>query len=95
MSLSDFIFEAEAKRDNRSCKVENFLPENSALCSFVFLPSEESWMTSAPLVLKASEIRFPAIAAPPVEDKSDMERIFNFWKHHPMKLLLFQDYHLA
>ena len=35
-------------------------------------------MTSAPLVLNASEIRFPAIAAPPVEDKSDMERILNF-----------------
>jgi hypothetical protein len=33
-------------------------------------------MTSATLVLNASEIRFPAIAAPPVEDKSDMERIF-------------------
>ena len=35
-------------------------------------------MTSAPLVVNASEIRFPAIAAPPVEDKSDMERILNF-----------------
>ena len=35
-------------------------------------------MTSAPLVLNASEIRFPAIAAPPVEVKSDMERILNF-----------------
>ena len=35
-------------------------------------------MTSAPMVLNASEIRFPAIEAPPVEDKSDMERILNF-----------------
>jgi len=74
-SVIDFAFEAETRGDNRSCKAENFLPLKSAFCSSVFLPSEESWMTSAPLVLKASEIRFPAIAAPPVAQKSDKTKI--------------------
>ena len=74
--MSDFAYDEGIKGDNRSCKAENFLPLNNALCSFVFLPSAQSWVTSAPFPLNASEIRFPAIAAPPVEDKSDMERIF-------------------
>jgi hypothetical protein len=66
----------EISGDNRLHKAENFLPVNSAFCSFEFRPSEESWMTSEPLVLKASEMRFPAIAAPPVSQKSDKTKIF-------------------
>jgi len=42
-------------------------------------------MTSAPFLLKASEIRFPAIAAPPVVDKSDMDRILRILSIHRIK----------
>ena len=75
MSLSDFAFVEEIRGERRLYKAENFLPLNSTLCLFVFLPSEESWMTSAPFVFKAYEMRYPAIAAPPLEHESDKTKI--------------------
>ena len=77
LSLSDFAIRFEKKGERILSKEENFLPLRRTLFSFEILPSEESCTTSTPFDLNVSEIRFPAIAAPPLEDKSVNERIFN------------------
>ena len=76
-SLSDFAIRSEIRGEKRLSKEVNFFPLRRTLFSFEILPSEESCTTTAPFAFNVSVMRFPAIEAPPIEDRSVNERIFN------------------